>query len=50
MREPHEDFLLNKQLHGQIQKVFGKELLNYSLSLSQGKFHSLLCILDNIIL
>ncbi|XP_020921661.1 F-box only protein 36-like isoform X2 [Sus scrofa] len=50
VRKPHADFLLNKQQHGQIQKVFGKEVLDYSLNLCQGKFDLLVRMPDNIIL
>uniref|UniRef100_G3U9P8 F-box domain-containing protein n=1 Tax=Loxodonta africana TaxID=9785 RepID=G3U9P8_LOXAF len=48
VKKSHADFLLSKQQHRQIQKVFGKEVLNYSLNLCQGKFDLLVRMPDNI--
>ncbi|XP_023382776.1 F-box only protein 36-like isoform X5 [Pteropus vampyrus] len=50
VRKLHADFLLNRRLHGQMQKVFGKEVLDYSLNLGQGKLDLLVRMPDNIIL
>ncbi|XP_039724608.1 F-box only protein 36-like isoform X9 [Pteropus medius] len=50
VRKLHADFLLNRRLHGQMQKVFGKEVLDYSLNLCQGKLDLLVRMPDNIIL
>ncbi|XP_037663326.1 F-box only protein 36-like isoform X1 [Choloepus didactylus] len=50
VRKPHADFLLDKRQQRQMQKVFGKEVLGYSLNLCRGKFDLLVRLPDNIII
>ncbi|XP_065277653.1 F-box only protein 36-like [Emys orbicularis] len=50
VRKPHSDFLLDEQLHKQVQNIFGNKMLEYTLNLCQGCYDFLTRMPDNLIM
>ncbi|KAM9169349.1 F-box only protein 36-like [Pangshura tecta] len=50
VRKLHSDFLLNEQLHKQVQNIFRYKMLEYTLNLCQGCYDFLTRMPDNLIM
>ncbi|XP_026563205.1 F-box only protein 36-like [Pseudonaja textilis] len=50
LKKTHRDFLLDEQLHKQVQSIFGKSMLKYTLSLCQGHYDFLVRMPENLII
>uniref|UniRef100_A0A8C5S9R9 F-box domain-containing protein n=1 Tax=Laticauda laticaudata TaxID=8630 RepID=A0A8C5S9R9_LATLA len=50
LKKTHRDFLLDEQLHKQVQSNFGKSMLKYTLSLCQGHYDFLVRMPENLII
>nr|XP_020639655.1 F-box only protein 36-like isoform X1 [Pogona vitticeps] len=50
VKKLHKDFLLDEQLHKQIQSIFGKKMMNYFLNLCQGHYDFLVRMPENLII
>ncbi|XP_045139913.1 F-box only protein 36-like [Echinops telfairi] len=50
VRKSHVNFLLSEQQHRQMQRVFGKEVLSYSLNLCRGQFDLLVRLPEHLLL
>ncbi|XP_078514008.1 F-box only protein 36-like [Lissotriton helveticus] len=49
VKKSHSDFLLEDILHKQIQRVFGRHTLEYTLNLCRGQYDFLVRMPDNLI-
>ncbi|XP_054830103.1 F-box only protein 36-like [Eublepharis macularius] len=50
VKKLHKDFLLDEQLHKQLQSIFGKKMLDYVLGLCQGHYDFLVRMPENLII
>ncbi|XP_066474943.1 F-box only protein 36-like [Tiliqua scincoides] len=50
VKKLHKDFLLDEQLHKQLQNIFGKTTLDYILNLCQGHYDFLVRMPDSLII
>ncbi|XP_061482719.1 F-box only protein 36-like [Rhineura floridana] len=50
VKKRHKDFLLDEQLHKQMQNVFGTKMLDYVLNLCQGHYDFLFRMPENLII
>ncbi|XP_070607210.1 F-box only protein 36-like [Erythrolamprus reginae] len=49
LKKTHRDFLLDEQLHKQVQIIFGENMLKYTLNLCQGQYDFLVRMPENLI-
>ncbi|XP_039205060.1 F-box only protein 36-like isoform X2 [Crotalus tigris] len=49
LKKTHRDFLLDEHLHKQVQSIFGKNMLKYTLNLCQGHYDFLVRMPENLI-
>ncbi|XP_015743293.1 F-box only protein 36-like isoform X1 [Python bivittatus] len=49
LKKTHKDFLLDEQLHKQVQSIFGKGMLKYTLNLCHGHYDFLVRMPENLI-
>ncbi|XP_013918243.1 PREDICTED: F-box only protein 36 [Thamnophis sirtalis] len=49
LKKTHRDFLLDEQLHKQVQSIFGESMLKYTLNLCQGHYDFLVRLPENLI-